>query len=64
MSRIIVKFNDTNQYVNLKADDMHEDDGYLKVYNGNELVGIFELPNIKTAYRTEQVASNDNQRSY
>lgn len=51
--RVIVKFNSCNQYVNLEADEFHEDGGFIKVFKGNELVGIFALEEVKMAYRTE-----------
>jgi hypothetical protein len=51
--RVIVKFNSSNQYVNLEADEFHEDSGFIKVFKGNELVGIFALEEVKRAYRTE-----------
>lgn len=51
--RVIVKFNSSNQYVNLEADEFHEDGSFIKVFKGNEIVGIFALEEVKMAYRTE-----------
>ncbi len=54
MSRVIIKFNDTNQYINVDADEFHEDGNFIKAYKGNELVAIADVSVIKTAYITEQ----------
>lgn len=53
MTRVIVKFNDTNQFCNLEADEITEAEGFARVYNGNEVVGIFDLTNVKAIYKTE-----------
>ena len=54
MSRCIFYFNDSNNFVNLEAEEFHEDEGFLKAYKHNELVGIFKIDCIKAAYRTEK----------
>lgn len=51
--RVIVKFPDG--YVNIVAEEFHEDGDFIKIYdNNNELVGIFKTEYINCAYRTEQ----------
>lgn len=54
MTKVVVNFRDTLQYCNIVADDMHEDGEFLKVYNGNELVGMFVKDALKTAWKSEQ----------
>lgn len=54
MTRCIFWFKDTENYVNIEAEEFHEDGDFIKAYdNHNELVGIFAIENIKGAYRTE-----------
>lgn len=53
MTRVIVKFNDTNQFCNLEADEITEAENFARVYKGNEVVGIFDLTNVKEIYKTE-----------
>lgn len=54
MTRVIIKFNDTNQFVNLEATEFHEDGNFLKAYRGNELVAMCDISAVKVAYITEQ----------
>ena len=52
-NRCVIFSNDGN-IVNLSAEEMHEDEGFLKVYSEhNELVAMFRQENIKAAYITE-----------
>lgn len=53
MAKCVFYFTDSNNYVNLEADEFHEDEGFLKAYQGSELVGFFKIDCIKAAYRTE-----------
>lgn len=53
MARCIFWFKDNENYVNVEADEFHEDDGYLKAYLHHELVAMFLVEIIKGAYRTE-----------
>lgn len=53
MSRCVFYFGDNN-YVNIEADEFHEDEGFLKAYQHNELVGMFKIDEVKAAYRTER----------
>lgn len=46
--------DDKNGFVNIEADEFHEDGDFLKAYYHNELVFMTLLSNVKTAYRTEQ----------
>lgn len=52
--RVTIKFRESSQFVNLVADEFHEDGEFIKVYLGPELVGIFLIEDVKMAYRTEQ----------
>lgn len=54
MNHVVVYFKSSEKYCNLIADDMHEDDEFLKVYNGNELVGMFLIEDIKSAWKSEE----------
>lgn len=55
MARVIFWFNDTKNFVNVEAEEFHEDEGFLKAYSEhNELVAMFDIKIIKGAYRTEQ----------
>ena len=54
MARCVFWFNDNDNFVNVEADEFHEDEGYLKAYLHNELVGIFQTNVIKAAYKTEK----------
>ena len=53
MSRCVFYFGNNN-YVNIEADEFHEDEGFLKAYQHNELVGMFKIEEVKAAYRTEK----------
>ncbi len=54
MSRVIIRFNDDNQYINTEATEFHEDGNFIKAYNGNELVAMCDIGVVKVAYITEQ----------
>lgn len=54
MARCVFWFNDSDNYVNLEAEEFHEEGEYLKAYQRNELVGIFQTSIIKAAYRTDK----------
>ena len=59
MSRCIFWFKDNENYVNVEADEFHEDDGYLKAYLHNELVAMFLIEIIKGAYRSDAKGGKD-----
>lgn len=52
MSRCIVNYKE--RYCNLQADRMEERDGILFVYNGQILVGTFDLGTIDNCYLTKE----------
>ncbi len=54
MTRVIIKYTDTDQYINVEAEEFHEDGNFIKAYNHNELVAIADINFVKTAYITEQ----------
>lgn len=55
MARVIFLFNDSDGYVNVEAEEFHEDDGFLKAYSSHsELVAMFDIKVIRGAYRSEQ----------
>ena len=54
MTRVIIRFKDIDQYVNLEAEEFHEDGNFIKAYNHNELVAMCDISVVKVAYITEQ----------
>lgn len=55
MARVIVRFKNTEDgYVNLEAEEFHEDGEYIKAYQKNELVGMFRTEEIRIAYRSDK----------
>ena len=54
MTRVIIRFKDVDQYVNLEATEFHEDGNFIKAYKGNELVAMCDISVVKIAYITEQ----------
>lgn len=55
MARLTVWLNDSDKYASVEAEEMHEDDGFLKAYSAhNELVAIFDLKCVKGAYISKE----------
>lgn len=55
MPRIIVYFRDNSPpYVNLVADTFYDCDGYIKVFNGTEQVGMFATDTVRAVYKSEE----------
>ena len=54
MSRCIFHFKDSENFANIEGTDFFEEGEYLKVYNGNDLVGIFAIETMKMAYKSEK----------
>lgn len=55
MARVIVRFvNPDDGYVNLEAEEFHEDAGFIKAYQRNELVGMFRIEDVRIAYRSDK----------
>lgn len=52
MSRVVIKLkNDKDNYVNVEAEEFHEDKGFIKAYNShNELVALADINEIRIAY--------------
>lgn len=58
MSRAMIFTVETN--ANLKADRIEEDEnGYIRVYNGNEFVGIFDISVVRAAYISGKESKNE-----
>lgn len=54
MARVIVRFKNADDgYVNLEAEEFHEDGEYIKAYQHNELVGMFLIEEVRIAYRSD-----------
>ena len=59
MGRVTIKFKDSNEYISVEAEEMHEDNGFLKAYSDhNELVAMVDISVIKAAYFTEEKSKN------
>ena len=55
MARVIVRFRESTEYVNLDAEEFHEDGEFFKCYNSHqELVGAFLQTEISRIYITEK----------
>ena len=55
MARVVVRFRESTDYVNLNAEEFHEDNEFFKVYNSHqELVGAFLQTEIARIYITEK----------
>lgn len=52
MYRVIVKTT-ADTTANLEADKIEEKDDFLKVYNGVELVGAFDVGSVLFIYKTK-----------
>ena len=50
--KVIVKFNKT-EYVNIPADELQEENGFVYVYKGGLLRGIFSVQIIDMIYLSE-----------
>lgn len=54
MKKLIIKFNESNDYICVSADEFHEDGNFIKAYKNNELVALVDINALKAAYITEQ----------
>ena len=54
MTRCVVLFKDSDNFVNLDADAIEESNGFIRVYKTAKLVGIFQSECVKAAYKTEK----------
>lgn len=52
MKRAVIKLKDG--YCNLEADNMDADSQYVSIYNGDDLVGVFNLDVVNAAYISEK----------
>ena len=57
MKRCVVGFRDN--YVNMQADKLRREDTFVYAYNGEELVGAFDLGTINYIYITEKNPPNE-----
>ena len=61
MNRIIVNFE--NGYINIPAEEMHEDGDFIKIYSEhNGLIGIFRQSYINCAYCSERAQKGDGRK--
>lgn len=55
MARVIVRFvNSADEYVNIEAEEFHEENDFIKAYQRNELVGMFRIEDVRIAYRSDK----------
>ena len=54
MTKVIIKFNDTKEFINVEAEEFHEDGGFIKAYKHNELVAIVDISCVRSAHISEQ----------
>ena len=53
MGRIIVHFkNESMSFINILGTDIFERDGYLHIYNGDDLVGVILADEVKVIYKS------------
>ena len=52
MKRAVVKLKDG--YCNLEADNMDADGQYISIYQGDDMVGVFNLEMVNAAYISEK----------
>lgn len=60
MTRCVVLFKDSDQFVNLDADAIEENGGFIRIYKNAKLVGIFQSECIKAVYKTEKLCDVNN----
>ena len=53
--RVIVKTT-ADITANLEADRIEEDESFLKAYNGEDLVGVFDVGSVLFMYKTKSTA--------
>ena len=58
MKKAIIKFLDGG-YCNLVADRLDYDDKYISVFNGNTLVGLYNIERLEAAYISENGGKHD-----
>lgn len=55
MTRVTIVTNEGDQYVSVLADELHEDDGYLRAYSAKYgLVAVVDMQYVKWAHLTEE----------
>ena len=55
MNRVVIYFNEG--YVNLEADKIQETKSYIRVYNNDNLIGIFRKNEIRMVYKSAKGGS-------
>ena len=55
MSRVIIYIDCCGDgYVNVEADEFHEDEGFIKAYKHSELVAMVRASEVKAVWRSER----------
>lgn len=54
MRKVIIRFNDTKEFINVEAEEFHEDGNFIKAYNHSELVAIVDIACVRSAHISEQ----------
>lgn len=56
MSRVIIYLDCYGGYINLEAEEFHEDGEYIKAYNSRqEIVAMVRTSEVKAVWRSEKV---------
>lgn len=58
MKKFIAQLND-NSFINIYADEMKLDDGYITVYHSGNLVAFLDVSTVLCAYLSEMVVSKN-----
>lgn len=59
MSRVIIYIDCYgDSYINVEADEFHEDEGFIKAYKRSELVAMVRASEVKAVWRSEREKSN------
>lgn len=53
MKRVVIKFKD-GTHINIEADYLHQEEGILTAWSGNDLVAIVRLEIVQAAYLSEK----------
>lgn len=52
--KLIVYFNNMDQFVNISADRINREDEFVYAYNGGSLVGMFDVGVVAAIYLSEK----------
>ena len=56
---MIIKFNDSLDFINVEADEFHEEGNFIKAYKRSELVAMADISCVKTAHISDRRSDED-----